>query len=397
MDATKRFFRACLTLFVFLFIGTCEATAASSTDDQDPKPATSLAELSAGEISRLERLLNVELNALANGKSYLDEDLTSFNLRVSIDPIRDAVVIDMDEKYGPLEDSPELGDLRRLLDNKAVWLLRRDVEFENLYFTYGGKDPSFWFPDYGKPAQVRPLDGSYRDKSDSRGLGGVAISAGHGRYHHYKWGWVFQRDAKQGNGIQEDLITQDYAEALQAALATHAGDYAFFSRAMSGVRDDGFPWREMAARYYLENNYPNRPDIWNTNKESVRDDRELKDDINSRAIHANVLGVNALIHLHTNAGGGSGAEVVFHGGRIVDEKMAQSILCYMDELIKSTKYKDFKVKRYPIPRTDLALNRLASMPSVVVEVGYHSNPNDAVALQDPDFMKAAMKGVAKRL
>ena len=151
----------------------------------------------------------------------------------------------------------------------------------------------------------------------------------------------------------------------------------------------------MAARYYLEANYPHRPDIWNTRKGSASERRELDEDINSRALHANVLGVNALIHLHTNAGGGSGAEAIYHMGRPEDRRMASSILCYMDELIRSTKYKDFRVKREPVSRSNLALNSLASMPSVVVEVGYHTNPSDAVALQDPDFMKTAMKGVAK--
>ena len=135
------------------------AAAAVVAGDGSAKPAGSLIELSAGDIVRLEKLLNVELNALANGRKYMDEKLADFSLVVSIDPVRDAVVIDMGEKYGPIEDSPELGDLRRLLDNQAVWLLKDRVKFENLYFIYGGKDASFWFPDYGKPVYVRPLDG----------------------------------------------------------------------------------------------------------------------------------------------------------------------------------------------------------------------------------------------
>ena len=195
------------------------AAAAAVAEDRSAKPAGSLIELSAGDIARLEKLLNVELNALANERKYLDEKPSGFSLVVSIDPVRDAVVIDMGERYGPMAESAELVDLQRLLDNRAVWLLRDFAKFENLYFIYGGKDASFWFPDYGKPVHLRPLDGGIERQHDFRGLGGVSISAGHGRYHHYKWGWIFQRDAKDGNGIQEDLITQDYAESLQVALA----------------------------------------------------------------------------------------------------------------------------------------------------------------------------------
>jgi hypothetical protein len=40
-------------------------------------------------------------------------------------------------------------------------------------------------------------------------------------------------------------------------------------------------------------------------------------------------------------------------------------------------------------------NRFAEMPSVIVEVAYHSNALDAAALQDPIFRTASMKGVEK--
>ena len=39
--------------------------------------------------------------------------------------------------------------------------------------------------------------------------------------------------------------------------------------------------------------------------------------------------------------------------------------------------------------------RLANAPGVIVEVAFHSNPEDAVALQDPVFRLASMRGVEK--
>ena len=35
------------------------------------------------------------------------------------------------------------------------------------------------------------------------------------------------------------------------------------------------------------------------------------------------------------------------------------------------------------------------MPAVLVEIAYHSNPEDSAALQDPVFREASMKGVEK--
>jgi hypothetical protein len=44
---------------------------------------------------------------------------------------------------------------------------------------------------------------------------------------------------------------------------------------------------------------------------------------------------------------------------------------------------------------DNAETRLAAMPTVVVETAFHTNPNDALALQNTAFRTAAMKGVEK--
>jgi len=54
---------------------------------------------------------------------------------------------------------------------------------------------------------------------------------------------------------------------------------------------------------------------------------------------------------------------------------------------------------FPVARSGAAAghgeNSFATMPSVVVEVAFHTNAADAVALQDPVFRTASMKGVEK--
>lgn len=67
----------------------------------------------------------------------------------------------------------------------------------------------------------------------------------------------------------------------------------------------------------------------------------------------------------------------------------------MRELITAQEgYADF-----PVPRSGVAAghgeNNFATMPSIVVEVAFHTNATDAAALQDPVFRTASMKGVEK--
>ncbi len=75
--------------------------------------------------------------------------------------------------------------------------------------------------------------------------------------------------------------------------------------------------------------------------------------------------------------------------------MASSILCYMKELITSQSlYTGYFVPAEP-GEANHGENRLAQMPSVIVEAAFHTNPNDALALQNPVFREASMKGVEK--
>jgi hypothetical protein len=112
---------------------------------------------------------------------------------------------------------------------------------------------------------------------------------------------------------------------------------------------------------------------------------------------------SALIHLHTNAADSSnisGTQVYInpepeHIAR--DQPLARNVLCYMKELIQAQKnYQNFPVDTQP-RMEDKGENRLAEMPSIIVEIGFHTNAGDAAALRDPVFRTAAMKGVEKGL
>lgn len=154
----------------------------------------------------------------------------------------------------------------------------------------------------------------------------------------------------------------------------------------------------MAARYFLENWRPENPEIWNSKPESTDPQRERDQDIRSRPLYANFIGADSLVHIHTNASGPtvSGARVFVHPGRPADLELAKLALCSMRETIHSDpKYVDYVVPSAPSIEKGKGENSYATMPSIIVEVGFHTNPSDAKALQDPNFQKLSMKGVAK--
>lgn len=154
----------------------------------------------------------------------------------------------------------------------------------------------------------------------------------------------------------------------------------------------------MSSRYHLKALFPERTDMWNEFPNSPASAREKDEDIRARPNYANHLGVDVMLSLHTNGSESAsvrGTEVYYHQEKPQDKPLADSILCAMQEIIRAQPgYQDF-----PIRESSNAArhgeNRIGTMPSIIVETAYHSNPDDVAALQDPVFRAASMKGVEK--
>jgi N-acetylmuramoyl-L-alanine amidase len=225
------------------------------------------------------------------------------------------------------------------------------------------------------------------------------VSAGHGWIRVHPGGeWKFQRPLSLG--IQEDLITPRYAEELQQLLQDRSAVTVHRAR-RGGLElhpESMQAWEEMSARYHLRALLPERADIWNHFANSTENDREVSDDIRARPYYANHLGAAAMISLHTNADDtdtARGTRVYYHASKPNDRELAALTLCYMKEMITAQEgYADFPISTSPSTAAHCE-NRFAQMPSVVVEVAFHTNATDAAALQDPLFRTAAMKGVEK--
>ena len=158
------------------------------------------------------------------------------------------------------------------------------------------------------------------------------------------------------------------------------------------------PWEQMSSRYHIKALLPDRGDLWNSLPNLTSNDREVKEDIRVRPLYANHVGVGAMISLHTNGNDVStvrGVEVYYHVDKPLDRPLAASVLCGMRELIRAQPgYENFPV-RDGANAGNHGENRIGTMPSVLVEIAYHSNPEDSAALQDPVFRTASMKGVEK--
>lgn len=224
------------------------------------------------------------------------------------------------------------------------------------------------------------------------------ISPGHGFYYHHGYkDWRAQRESV--NGILEDDITMPMASKLQWALEL-GGANARLTRAnaLGAHQASGLLWSKLSSRYTLEALLPENPEIWHSMPKSTKPLRDRDEDLRSRPLYANFLKADALIHVHTNADGNpkaTGARAIIHPGR-ENQALAKNILCSMRELIHANEsFSDYVVPSDPSVMTNKGENRLAKMPSVIVEVGFHTNPSDAAYLKDVTFQQLAMRGVAK--
>lgn len=258
----------------------------------------------------------------------------------------------------------------------------------SLEFRFNGHRLEQYFP--SPPA--RPRARSLLDEG-APGVD-VFISASHGWYLHGGATWRLQRPLS--NGMIEDLVTPQFAQALATAL-DRDGVRWIFSRSVDTALHPiaGKPWWQMAARYHAQALYPDRPDIWQSYADRSTPLREYNDDIRSRPLVANEVGAGVLVHLHTNAADASASGMMaFHQpGRSEDQRLGHVLLCAMRDAIQQVPgYADYPVRVQP-SSGNYGENRLALAPSILIELGFHTNPMDAAALQDPRFQAAVAEGL----
>lgn len=261
---------------------------------------------------------------------------------------------------------------------------RQGAPAQALEFRFDGHSLEAHYPERPRPATHLATE-----------VTDVFVSASHGYYLHGKLGWQLQRPLC--NGMVEDLVTPRFADRLVAALQGDGYQVAL-SRSRQQVLHPvaGQPWWQMAARYNAQALYPARPDIWQSYADRDTPLREYNDDIRTRPLMANEIGAGALVHLHTNAAASTeatGAMGFHQPGRSEDQRLGHVLLCAMRDAIQALpQYHDYRVRVQPMGG-NYGENRLALAPSILLELGFHTNPQDAAALQDPAFQEAVAQGL----
>ncbi|MBA2548165.1 MAG: N-acetylmuramoyl-L-alanine amidase [Burkholderiaceae bacterium] len=398
-----RFLHACFKSRPLFTIGLRRAALVAvlllGTPTDNVYAATAPASLSKVEKARIEVMLTDELQRIVNTQKRIEGQGTHVTVKVRLDTRTEMIVVDLGKNYVPrYYGDLEVEGLLRELTIGASDLLMGIISIQGVEFRYGGKEIYHYFPDE-RPPNSTPRKNATGPAASTT----VVVAAGHGAYFHYGYNdWRFQRDPF--NGIQEDLITPTYAEELTSWMEERSRATILSPRSHSTTAlhtPSGKSWWQIAARYNLEATFPDNSSIWNSGKyPSTAPLRDYYQDINSRPRFANHVGASTLIHLHTNGLPGnptaSGTRLFHHAGRAVDQSLGNSILCCMKELIHAKEpYENYTVPDQSTAATDNGENSQATMPSVIVEVGFHTNASDAAALEDPVFRTAAMKGVEK--
>jgi N-acetylmuramoyl-L-alanine amidase len=376
------------------FLALCLALCAQASPAQDPYASDAAAVVargipfSEGEIARI-------ATNVANSKRFFERDYGRIVVEARYDVGSGTLVLDPGARFGPISGFVEVEYLHDAVNLAVEPIARLLPNYKYTDWVYGGQDLYHWFP-----AERRPADnGQGGIHTRSSGLGSsVLVSAGHGYYFHHTYkDWRPQREVS--NGILEDQITPVLADALASELMSQ-GTLVHYSRISEPRMHEPSkqPYQMVAARYQLEELLSFMPDIWHSLPDSKDPMREYLEDIRSRPLYANFLEVDEAIHLHTNADenpAASGARVFVQKGRVADVRMGDMVLCYMKEQIHSVpKYAGYRVAE-SVGFADKGENRLAAMPSIIIEAGFHTNPTDADALNDSLFQRVAMRGVAK--
>jgi N-acetylmuramoyl-L-alanine amidase len=343
----------------------------------------------------LQGTLERELSPLIKGARVFEGQSRDFPLKVSVSPDR-LITLELGAEAGPHAEE-EMEDFQSKLYNRAMFNADKLGEGSNVEFLYGGRSIEYY--------SIRPSRHEEQDSSKaSRGANhaeAVMVSPSHGYYYHHKLlEWTTQRPER--NGIIEDFLTPAYARELAFWLSRRSGVETVIPRSYSDEvhEESTHAWKSMGARYHLKQLLPDNKEIWNSDSSHANGLVEYRQDIKSRPLLANYLSAAAAIHLHTNATdddpAANGTRVIYHAGRTPDEQLANSVVCSMGEIIHATEnYGSFRVPAKAAFRSDLAENALANMPSVLVEMGFHTNVGDAAALKDAVFRTASMKGVEK--
>jgi N-acetylmuramoyl-L-alanine amidase len=236
----------------------------------------------------------------------------------------------------------------------------------------------------------------------------VMLNPGHGLTQGDDERWNFQRPQPDGRGVfvLEDDSNLRMARAIRNALEAE-GAIVDSTRELSleGTGASGQPrWRE-AAHHHLERIGTPRG-VWDSAGNALRGGCRAAKDLRARAYAANAIGADVMLSLHSNAAGPNarGTTVIYGNRPYLRATPADTVpksACLAKNLARTVP-QSIRTNRpwgaaAIVGADQYGENGFALMPSVILEVAYHTNAADGAALNDASFRKAVARGVVTAL
>jgi N-acetylmuramoyl-L-alanine amidase len=238
----------------------------------------------------------------------------------------------------------------------------------------------------------------------------VMLNPGHGLTLTDEGDWGFQRPLPNGRGVfaLEDDSNLRMARTVRDMLgAAGATVYATRELEENVTGTSGKPaWREAATHYLERVGAP--AGVWNSQGDGLHDDCRAGQDLRSRAYFANFKGADVMVSLHSNAGFPwlRGTQVILSARSYLSappetpERGACMARAFGDTVPKAIRQKrpDLRWSNADVISSDrYGENGYAIMPSVILEVGFHTNAVDGAALRQESFRRAVADGIVQGL
>jgi N-acetylmuramoyl-L-alanine amidase len=238
----------------------------------------------------------------------------------------------------------------------------------------------------------------------------VMLNPGHGLTLTDEGDWGFQRPLADGHRVfvLEDDSNLRMARTVRDALVA-AGAVVDATRELEENVNgaSGHPvWRE-AAIHSLERAGAPRG-VWKSHGEGLRGDCRAGQDVRARAYFANLKGADVMLSLHSNAGWPwvRGTQVISSARPYLSAPtdtaergacMARAFAREVPDAIRRER-PDLRWPNAELVSSDrYGENGYAIMPSVILELGFHTNPVDGAALGQESFRRAVAHGITRGL
>ncbi len=146
--------------------------------------------------------------------------------------------------------------------------------------------------------------------------------------------------------------------------------------------------RDMLARYGVSVGLTRDSDTDCSGWAQLRAGRHQAD-LNARARAMNLGQVAISIHVNTSTDRNQRGAMVFHASESSQGlRLAEGVLSQLSQVTELS-------HRRPVPRTNLHVLNATSVPAVLVEIGFLSNPTDKNNMKDPAFQDRLASAMAR--